>query len=320
MKRILDFDEFLNESEIRILSKKYLLDNFSEVPNNSKLYDPKESDFQDLPWYKAIRSSFPEFKMTEVRDKRIKYPDDEEGEEDEDGYEDEELKWKPWDGNEFLFSVPAVGSRGPYEKVYRVLRPGNLESPSTGPGEIYYGKGNLTFRSDLKEPLNDKKAWNQIFKYLYFAQFADYLSPSDPGKSINKIMDLFSFDLKELYENGDLGIVGVKKNCSPYAGHYKSTLEFLKNLPYGIYEKIKKEFIKKIEENPEVIQYAISQCQLPDSSSEKIKNWGARKYPENEVLDFYNHLKEEGYVPPKGFEDETKEISDLHKSLGDIGL
>lgn len=329
MKRLLDFNGFVNESEAPIqihreMSKKYLMDNFFEVPNNSKLYDPKESDFQDLPWYKAIKSEFPEFKMVGVKDGRIKYPEDEEREE-EDGDEeyddyDEKFVWEPTDANYFIFSVPTVGRRGPYERIYKVERPGNLGSPSTGPGWIYYNNSNMNFPNDFKEHLDDKNSWNQIFKYIYFAQSLDYLDPENPGRSLNHIMNLFSLDLEDLYKNGGLGVVGVKKNCNPYGGHYKSTLEFLKNLPYGIYEKIKEEFIRKIEEDPAVIQYAISQCQLPKHSAEKIPGWGERWYPEKEVLNFYNHIKKEGYVPPKGFEDVTKKVSDLQRSLGDVGL
>ena len=44
MKKVLNFDEFVNESsqEYRKTSKKYLLDNFNEVPDNSHLYAAKE--------------------------------------------------------------------------------------------------------------------------------------------------------------------------------------------------------------------------------------------------------------------------------------
>jgi hypothetical protein len=31
-------------------------------------------------------------------------------------------------------------------------------------------------------------------------------------------------------------------------------------------------------------------------------------------------MKSEGYVPPKGFEEGTKEVTDLQGSLSDIGL
>lgn len=46
MKRVLKFDQYVNESnEYRSLNKRYLLDNFNEVPSNSQLYDAKEEDF-----------------------------------------------------------------------------------------------------------------------------------------------------------------------------------------------------------------------------------------------------------------------------------
>ena len=68
MKKVLNFDEFVNESdEYKSKSKKYLLDNFYEVPSNDQLYDAKESDFQDLPWYKSIKQAFPDFKLDRVR-------------------------------------------------------------------------------------------------------------------------------------------------------------------------------------------------------------------------------------------------------------
>jgi hypothetical protein len=74
-----------------------------------------------------------------------------------------------------------------------------------------------------------------------------------------------------------------------------------------------------MKEDPAEIQYAISQCQLPKGTAETVFGT-ARLYPENEVLNFYNLMKQEGYVPPAGFDEETGEISDIHKSLGDIGL
>jgi len=68
MKKVLNFDEFVNESnEYRKMSKEYLLNNFYEVPSNDQLYDAKESDFQDLPWYKSIKQAFPDFKLDRVR-------------------------------------------------------------------------------------------------------------------------------------------------------------------------------------------------------------------------------------------------------------
>ena len=64
MKRILNFDGFINESnEYRSKSKKYLLDNFNEVPDNSQLYDAKESDFENLPWYVSIKKAFPDHQI-----------------------------------------------------------------------------------------------------------------------------------------------------------------------------------------------------------------------------------------------------------------
>jgi hypothetical protein len=132
-------------------------------------------------------------------------------------------------------------------------------------------------------------------------------------------MNLFSRDLEELYKNGDLGIIGVKKDCNPYGGHYDSPMDLILSLPYGIYDEIKKRFIEKVEKDPVTIQYALSQCQLPTDSTEK--GFGnSRLYPKDEVLDFYNHLKSEGYVPPKGFEEGAKEVTDLQGSLSDIGL
>jgi len=133
-------------------------------------------------------------------------------------------------------------------------------------------------------------------------------------------MNLFSSDLENLYKDGSLAIVGVRKNCNPYGGHYKSSIDLIESLPYGIPDKIKEEFIKKIEKDPSVIQYAISQCQLPDDSTEKIKGWSTRTYPKGEVLDYYNFLKSEGYNPPKGFEEETEEFANLQGGLADIGL
>ena len=84
-------------------------------------------------------------------------------------------------------------------------------------------------------------------------------------------------------------------------------------------DRYKKRFIEKVEKDPVTSQYALSQCQLPTDST--AKGFGnSRLYPKDEVLDFYNHLKSEGYVPPKGFEEGAKEVTDLQGSLSDIGL
>lgn len=295
MKRILNFDGFVNESnEYRSKSKKYLLDRFSRVPNNSQLYDAKEEDFQDLPWYKSIKSAFPDFKLARVRK-------DSKG-----GY-----NWF------FMVPVPSHRGGGLFDRVYRVHRPSSKFSFSNGLAQIYINAGNQTYPSEFRVYLNDKEAWNQIFKMLYFSLFSGTGEAS--ARSLDHIANLFSGDLEELYKNGDLGIIGVKKDCNPYGGHYDSTLDFILNLPYGIYDEIKKKFIKKVEKDPAVVQYALSQCQLPtDSSAKGFAN--TRLYPKNEVLDFYNHLKAEGYVPPKGFEEGAKEVTDLQGSLSDIGL
>jgi hypothetical protein len=307
MNKILGFEEFINESDqmYRVLSKRYLLDNFNKVPNNSQLYDAKEEDFQDLPWYQAIKKAFPDFKLDRVKKKNFGNS--------KDGY-----------GYVWVFSAPSIryalgrnDIKENYNRIYEVYRPSSKYSHSTGEAIIFYNNTNLTHSSEFRVYLNDKESWNQIFKILYFAQSLPFLSEA---RSIDHITKLFSEDLKDLYNDGSLGIVGVRKNCNPYGGHYESMINFIKNLPYGIFDKIKEEFIKKIEGDPGVIQYAISQCQLPDESTEKIKGWGTRTYPKGEALDFYNFLKSEGYNPPKGFEEETQEISDLHKSLGDVGL
>ena len=297
MKRVLNFDEYVNESnkfsEYRSPDKKYILNNFNEVPSNDQLYDAKEEDFQDLPWYKSIKQTFPDFKLDRIR-KNSK------------------------GGYNWFFSVPVTGRRGTFNLIFRVYRPSSRYSFSNDAAGIYVNDTNITHRSEFIVYLNDKESWNQIFKVIYFTMFTGNSTPD--FRSTDRIMNLFSSDLEDLYKNGSLSIVGVRKNCNPYGGHYDSTVDFIKNLPYGIYDKIKEEFIKKIEKEPGVIQYAISQCQLPDESSEKIKGWGTRTYPENEVLDFYNHLKSEGYVPPKGFEEGTKEVTDLQGDLSDIGL
>ena len=298
MKRVLDFDGFVNEfdQEYRNLSKKYLLDNFNGILNNSPLYDAKESDFEDLPWYQSIKKAFPDFKLDRVRKKRG----------DLGGY-----SW--------YFSVPVSTGRGRHDRIYEVYRPSSRYSFSNDLASISVYNENLTYSSEFRVYLNDKESWNRIFKIIYFSLFAG-ITGNQVSRSLDHIMNLFSSDLEDLYKDGSLAVVGVRKNCNPYGGHYKSPVDFIKNLPYGIFDKIKKEFIKKIETEPGVIQYAISQCQLPDDSAEKIKGWSTRTYPKGEVLDFYNFLKSEGYNPPKGFEEETADISDLQRDLGDVGL
>jgi hypothetical protein len=293
MERTLKFDEFVNESnDYRKLDKKYLLDNFTEVPSNDKLYDAKEVDFQDLPWYKSIKQVFPDFKLDKVR-------------KDSSG------------GYNWVFSVPVTGRRGTYDQIFRVHRPLSRYSFSNDLAQIFVNNTNLTYRSEFRVYLNDKESWNQIFKIIYFSLF-EGLSPS--SNSVDHIMNLFSSDLENLYKDGSLAIVGVRKNCNPYGGHYKSSIDLIESLPYGIPDKIKEEFIRKIEKDPSEIQYAISQCQLSDDSTEKIKGWRTRTYPKGEVLDYYNFLKSEGYNPPKGFEEETDEFTDLQGGLADIGL
>jgi hypothetical protein len=294
MERTLKFDEFVNESnDYRKLDKKYLLDNFTEVPSNDKLYDAKEVDFQDLPCYKYIKHVFTDFKLDRVR-------------KDSSG------------GYNWVFSVPVTGRRGTYDQIFRVHRPSSRYSFSNDLAQIFVNDTNITYRSEFMVYLNDKESWNQIFKIIYFSLFNGGLPLS--SKSIDHIMNLFSSDLENLYKDGSLAIVGVRKNCNPYGGHYKSSIDLIESLPYGIPDKIKEEFIKKIEKDPSVIQYAISQCQLPDDSTEKIKGWSTRTYPKGEVLDYYNFLKSEGYNPPKGFEEETEEFANLQGGLADIGL
>lgn len=298
MKKVLNFDEFVNESdqEYRKTSKKYLLDNFNKVPDNSQLYDAKESDFEDLPWYASIKKAFPDFKLDRVRKRKG----------DPGGY--------TW-----YFSVPVSTGRGRHDRIYEVYRPSSRYSFSNDLASISVYNGYLTYPSEFRVYLNDKESWNQIFKIIYFSQFSGIMG-GHVARSLDHTMNLFSEDLKDLYKDGRLAVVGVRKNCNPYGGHYKSDIDFIKNLPYGIFDKIKEEFIKKIEKEPGVIQYAISQCQLPDSAAEKIKGWNTRTYPKGEALDFYNFLKSEGYNPPKGFEEETDEFTDLQGGLADIGL
>ena len=293
MKKVLNFDEFVNESnEYKSTSKKYLLDNFTEVPSNDQLYDAKESDFQDLPWYKSIKQAFPDFKLDRVR-------------KDSKG------------GYNWFFSVPVSGRRGTFDRVFQVYRPLSRYQFSNDLAQIYLNKANLTYPTEFRVYLNDKESWNQIFKIIYFAMFSG--SSGLNSRSVDHTMDLFSRDLEELYKNGDLGIIGVKKDCNPYGGHYDSPMDLILSLPYGIYDEIKKRFIEKVEKDPVTIQYALSQCQLPTDST--AKGFGnSRLYPKDEVLDFYNHLKSEGYVPPKGFEEGAKEVTDLQGSLSDIGL
>ena len=293
MKRILNFDGFVNESnDYRKMSKEYLLNNFYEVPSNDQLYDAKESDFQDLPWYKSIKKAFPDFKLDRVR-------------KDAKG------------GYNWIFMVPVSGRRGTFDRIFKVYRPLSRYQFSNDLAQIYVNDANLTYPNEFRVYLNDKESWNQIFKIIYFAMFSG--SSDLNSRSLDHIMNLFSADLEALYKNGDIGIVGVKKDCNPYGGHYNSTLDFILSLPYGIYDEIKKRFVEKVEKDPVTIQYALSQCQLPnDSSAEGFAK--SRLYPKDEVLDFYNHLKSEGYVPPKGFEEGTKEVTDLQGSLSDIGL
>ena len=293
MKKVLNFDEFVNESnEYKSTSKKYLLDNFTEVPSNDQLYDAKESDFQDLPWYKSIKQAFPDFKLDRVR-------------KDSKG------------GYNWFFSVPVSGRRGTFDRIFQVYRPLSRYQFSNDLAQIYLNKANLTYPTEFRVYLNDKESWNQIFKIIYFAMFSG--SSGLNSRSVDHTMNLFSRDLEELYKNGDLGIIGVKKDCNPYGGHYDSPMDLILSLPYGIYDEIKKRFIEKVEKDPVTIQYALSQCQLPTDST--AKGFGnSRLYPKDEVLDFYNHLKSEGYVPPKGFEEGAKEVTDLQGSLSDIGL
>ena len=293
MKKVLNFEEFVNESdEYKSKSKKYLLDNFYEVPSNDQLYDAKESDFEDLPWYKSIKQAFPDFKLDRVR------------KESKGGY-----NW--------FFSASTPGRRGNFNQIYRVQRPSSRDQFSNDLALIYMKDTNLTYKSEFRVYLNDKESWNQIFKIIYFALFSGISYPD--SRTVDHIMDLFSRDLEELYKDGDLGIIGVKKDCNPYGGNYDSPMNLILSLPYGIYDEIKKRFIEKVEKDPAVVQYALSQCQLPTDSS--VKGFvNTRLYPKDEVLDFYNHLKSEGYVPPKGFEEGAKEVTDLQGSLSDIGL
>lgn len=286
----------VTESEYRTMTKTYLLNNFKGVPNNTKLHYAKGEDFKGLPWFEALQAAFPTFRFDKVR----KMPD------------------KEGDMWYFTVDIPREGGKNLLKLTYKVFRPAPSRwADSFEPAQIYIDNTGLTHPAEFKVYLNDKEAWNQIFKVIYFSAFAG--SSYQSARSVSHIMDLFSMDLEALDKTGDLGIVGVKKDCNPYGGHYSSSVNLIKNLPYGIPEKIKAAFVKKVEEDPAEIQYAISQCQLPNGIAEK--GFGnTRLYPEGEALNYYNHLKSEGYVPPAGFDEETSEISDLHKSLGDIGL
>ena len=279
----------LNEGdEYRKMNMDYLLNKFTRVPNNGKLYNPSEEDFADLPWYQALKGAFPDFKLERVRKK----------------------------GNGYSWFFP--GPKPKPQAFYEVFREGDRDSPSEEPAKIVFNNDLMTSSQTFTILLNDKESWNELFKLLYFAQFEGKIS-GPTWRGLKHIMELFSSDLESFYNTGNLGIVGVKKDCNPYGGHYESSVDFLKNLPYGIFDDLKAGFVKKMKEDPAEIQYAISQCQLPKGTAETVFGT-ARLYPENEVLNFYNLMKQEGYVPPAGFDEETGEISDIHKSLGDIGL
>lgn len=288
--------QMVTESEYRKMDKTHLLNNFKGVPNNTELHYAKGEDFKGLPWFEALKVAFPTFRFDKVR----------------------KIPSKEGDMWYFSVSTPREEGRKPLDLTYKVFRPSSSRwTASFEPAQIYMDNTGLTHPSEFKVYLNDKESWNQIFKVIYFSAFVG--SSYQNARSISHIMDLFSSDLESMDKKGDLGIVGVKKDCNPYGGHYSSSVNLIKNLPYGIPDKIKAAFAKKVEEDPAEIQYAISQCQLPNGIAEK--GFGtSRLYPENEVLNYYNHLKSEGYVPPAGFDEETEEISGLHKSLGDIGL
>jgi hypothetical protein len=176
MKKVLNFDEFVNESdEYRSKSKKYLLDNFYEVPSNDQLYDAKESDFQDLPWYKSIKQAFPDFKLDRVR-------------KDSKG------------GYNWFFMVPVSGRRGTFDRIFKVYRPLSRYQFSNDLAQIYMNEANLTYPTEFRVYLNDKESWNQIFKIIYFALFSG--SSDLNSRSVDHIMDLFSRDLEELYKDG----------------------------------------------------------------------------------------------------------------------
>jgi hypothetical protein len=301
--RVFEFQqtsEFLNETEYRNLSMNYVLDKFTQVPNNGKLYHPSEEDFADLPWYQALKGAFPDFKLEGVRKKGNGY------------------SWFFPGPKPSPMRLPSDSIHTTPQIFYDVFRPGDKDSQSEEPVKIVFENDLMTSSQTFKILLNDKESWNELFKLLYFSQFAGKIS-GPTWRGLKHILELFSMDLESFYKTGDLGIVGVKKDCNPYGGHYESSVDLLKNLPYGIFDDLKAGFAKKIKEDPAEIQYAISQCQLPKGTAET--GFGtSRIYPENEVLNFYNLMKQEGYVPPAGFDEETGKISDLHKSLGDIGL
>jgi len=293
--------EFLNENEYRNLNMNYLVDKFTQVPNNGKLYNPSEADFADLPWYQALKGAFPDFKLERVRKKGNGYswffP----------GPKPRPMRLSP----DSFHTKP--------QAFYEVSRPGDRDSPSGETAKIVFNNTDLLNPPQtFKILLNDKESWNELFKLLYFSQFAGKIS-GPTWRGLKHLMELFSTDLESFYKTGNLGIVGVKKDCNPYGGHYESSVDFLKNLPYGIFDDLKDGFAKKMEEDPAEIQYAISQCQLPKGTAETVFGTN-RLYPENEVLNFYNLMKQEGYVPPAGFDEKTGKISDLHQALGDIGL
>lgn len=297
MKKILNFNEFVNESDSTYTeSKNYIMDNFNEVPNNGPLYNATEQDFADLPWFKALKGVEPEFKLA-----RVKSP-----------------KRKDLNETDWIFTVPFKNSRGEFTREYFVVRPSDRNSISDGPAEIRLNKSNLIRTKEFPIFLNDRESWNKIFKVIYLTELG-HSGGSDPWRSVDKMLDLFSSDLESLYKEGKLGVIGVKKDPKNYVGHYDSKVKFIRNLPYGIYDKIKETLIKKIKEEPGAIQYALSQSQLPRETAEKVFGTNLM-YPNGEILNFYNLLKQEGFVPPEGFEEETGEVKDLLGSLGDIGL
>lgn len=297
MKRVLNFTEFVNESDSTYTeSKNYIMDNFNEVPNNGPLYNATEQDFADLPWFKALKGVDPEFKLEKVRS----------------------IKRKNLNEANWIFTVPFKNSRGQFTREYFVERPSDRNSISEGPAEIRLNKSNLIRTKEFSIFLNDRESWNKIFKVIYLAEFGNPVG-FDAWRSVDKMLDLFSSDLESLYKEEKLGVIGVKKDPKNYMGNYESEVKFIKNLPYGIYDKIKETLIKKIKEEPGAIQYALSQSQLPPGTAEKGSGTNL-VYPNGEILNFYNLLKQEGFVPPEGFEEETGEVKDLLGSLGDIGL
>jgi hypothetical protein len=301
LSRILDFTDYIKENSSETEQTNFLVDNFTSIKNNKEIYDAKEKDFESLPWFISIKKVSPEFKLDRVRKTSSAE-------------------------NEYSYTWYFSGknSRG-NEVKFKAVRPSSKFSFSNDTAKILAFDNPLVSSHKERIYLNDLENWNRVFMFLYFSLFSGSLRYS-PQLSLSHILDLFSKNLHSLYKKGDLGIVGVRKDCSPYVGHYDSPIEMIQNLPPEILDKIKSEFIKKIKESPGEIQYAISQCQLPDSSTELDPNRreglssSARFYPKNEVLDFYNFLKVDGYVPPDGFESEVEKISDLLGSLGDVGL